>query len=39
MSDYQIGMLCGLSAALAAWGLILATAHWRRRQRGDQETP
>jgi hypothetical protein len=39
LGEYQLGMLCGMSAALAAWGLILAIARWRRRQRGGQETP
>ena len=37
MSDDQLGMLCGMSSALAAWGLVLAILHWRKRQRGDRE--
>ncbi|OOG53720.1 hypothetical protein [Rhodanobacter sp. C03] len=37
LSDHQLGMLCGMSSALAAWGLVLAILHWRRRQRGDRE--
>jgi hypothetical protein len=36
--DYQLGMLCGMSATLAAWALVLAVQHWRRRQHGP-ETP
>ncbi|WP_077554359.1 hypothetical protein [Rhodanobacter sp. B04] len=30
LGDYQLGMLCGMSAALAAWGLVLAIMKWRR---------
>ena len=37
MHDYQLGMLCGIGAALAAWGLLLAILHWRRQRRGDHE--
>lgn len=36
--DYQLGMLCGLSAALAGWALVLAVLHWRKRH-GGHETP
>ncbi len=36
-SDYQLGMLCGMSVGLAAWGLILAILRLRKRQRGDNE--
>ncbi len=37
MSDYQLGMLCGMSAVFMAWGLMLAVLRWRRRQRGGPE--
>jgi len=37
MSDHQLGMLCGISVALAAWGLLLAILHGRRRRHGDHE--
>ena len=37
MSDYQLGMLFGMSASLGVWGLVLAVLHWRKRQRGDHE--
>jgi hypothetical protein len=37
MSVYRLGALCCLSAVLAAWGLILAAVH--RRRRGEQEAP
>jgi len=37
MSDYQLGMLCGMSVVFAAWGLMLAIVRWRRRQRGNHE--
>lgn len=37
--DYQLGMLCGLSAALAAWALVQAVLRWRKRQHGGHETP
>jgi hypothetical protein len=37
MSVYRLGALCCLSAVLAAWGLILAVVH--RRRRGEQEAP
>ena len=30
LGDYQLGMLCGMSAGLAAWGLVLAIVKWRR---------
>ena len=36
MSGNELGLLCGMwgtSAGLGSWGLILAIAHWRRRQR------
>jgi hypothetical protein len=36
---YQLGMLCGMSAALGAWGLILAITYWRRGRVGDQGAP
>jgi hypothetical protein len=36
---YQLGMLCGMSAAFAAWGLMLAIARRRGRQRVDHEAP
>ncbi|GGY34503.1 hypothetical protein GCM10008098_29600 [Rhodanobacter panaciterrae] len=35
--DYQLGMLCGMSAALAGWALVLAVLRWRRRH-GRHET-
>jgi hypothetical protein len=38
LPDYQLGMLCGMSAAFAALQLILAILSWRRRQRGNRET-
>jgi hypothetical protein len=31
MSDYQFGMLCGMSAAFAAWGLVLVVRRRFRR--------
>lgn len=31
--DYQLGMLCGMAAGLAAWGLLLAVLRWRRGRR------
>lgn len=34
MSDYQLGMLCGMSAALGAWAVVLAVLRWRRQHRG-----
>lgn len=37
LPDYQLGMLCGMSAALAGWALVLAVLHWRRRH-GRHET-
>ena len=37
LPDYQLGMLCGMSAAFAAWQLVLVIAGWRRRRRGDHE--
>lgn len=37
LSDYQLGMLCGLCAALAAWALLLAILQRRKRQRGEHE--
>jgi hypothetical protein len=37
LAGYQLGVLSCMSAALAAGGLILAIAHWRRRD--DQEAP
>ncbi|OOG49672.1 hypothetical protein [Rhodanobacter sp. C01] len=30
LGDYQLGMLCGMSGGLAAWGLVLAVVKWRR---------
>ena len=36
--DYQLGMLCGISAALAAWALVLAVLYWRKRQRRGRQT-
>jgi len=36
--DYQLGMLCGMSAALAGWALVLAIQH-RRKRHGGHETP
>jgi hypothetical protein len=37
--DYQLGMLCGMSVALAAWALVLGVLHWRKRQHGGDEAP
>ncbi|HEV2682427.1 MAG TPA: hypothetical protein VGV14_18125 [Rhodanobacter sp.] len=37
--DYQLGMLCGMSVALAAWALVLGVLHWRKRRHGGDETP
>jgi len=37
MSDYQLGMLYGMSAVLGVWGLVLAILHWRKQQRDDHE--
>ncbi|GAB2553282.1 hypothetical protein [Rhodanobacter koreensis] len=37
MSDYQLGMLCGMSAALGAWAVVLAVLRWRRQHRGGRE--
>ncbi|MBB6188270.1 hypothetical protein [Rhodanobacter sp. MP7CTX1] len=39
LSVYQFGALCCMSAALAAWGLILAAAYWRRRSLDEREAP
>ena len=36
--DYQLGMLCGMSVALAAWALVLGVLHWRKRRHGGDET-
>lgn len=38
LPDYQLGILCGMSAAFAAWQLMVVIMYWRRRQRGDHET-
>lgn len=35
MSDDQFGMLCGMSAASAVWGLVLALLKWNRRRKGN----
>jgi hypothetical protein len=37
LRDYQLGMLCGISVALAARGILLVFLRWRRRQHGDRE--
>ena len=37
--DYQLGMLCGMSAALAGWALVLAVLHWRTWRHDVHETP
>lgn len=37
MSDYQFGMLCGMSAALGAWAVVSAVLRWRRQRRGGHE--
>ncbi len=34
--DYQLGMLCGMSAALAGWALVLAVLHRRKRLAGHE---
>lgn len=38
LGDYPLGMLCGMSMAFAAWGLVLA-ARARRRHRNGDEVP
>ena len=37
LGDYQLGMLCGMSAALGLGALLRGILLWRRRQRGDHE--
>ena len=37
LPDYQLGMLCGMSAVFAAWQLMLLIVGWRRRRLGDHE--
>jgi hypothetical protein len=37
LPDYQLGMLCGISAVFAAWQLMLLIASWRRRKHTDHE--
>jgi len=37
LPDYQLGILCGMSAAFAAWQLMLVIMFRRRRRRGDHE--
>jgi hypothetical protein len=37
LSDYQFGMLCGVSGALGLGALLRAIQHWRKRQRGEHE--
>jgi hypothetical protein len=39
LSDYQLGMLCGASAALGVGALLRAILHRRKRQHGEHEAP
>jgi hypothetical protein len=33
LADYQLGMLCGMSAVFGTWGLVLTVLRWRKWQR------
>jgi hypothetical protein len=37
LSDYQFGMLCGVSGALGLGALLRTIQHWRKRRRGEHE--